>query len=548
MEGETQNGQAHANQAVEDFLASPPAGTPPEVIELLASGKKLAETGLSPHLFFEAVEQAGVAISITDTRANILYANKSFNRITGYAAEEVVGKNEAVLSEKSTPRIVYETMWARLMQKKPWSGMLVNRRKDQSRYVADLLIVPVQNQQDETTHYLGMHRDITDMHRLELQVRNQKALIEAVVDAVPMAIAVLDRNGRVMIDNHEYKKLSADLRLSEPVEYFLAELGYAMREGGDLHRVSNEGFMGREVKYVSERGGKPRWFACSAVWFREHDVASETFFESNRDEHLLMVINETTRLKEQEEDMRRNAMRALMAEGELIQGMRETISGAMYQMQAPLNMVSAAVGMLLKREGPEVKQKQLYQVLEEAIRSGRKAMETLRTCMPKTPNETPCEIDLNAMMDDLLNVCRDQLERLGITLFWKADESLPKLTGNEAALRRMFKQLLDNAIEAMEDEKVTTRELHLSTAYLQSYCEVRIGDTGPGIPQAEQLKVFQPFYSTKADKGRGGMGLTMAQDVANQHAGMIVIDNDCPYGCCIQVRLPMAYMHEGGGI
>jgi hypothetical protein len=66
-----------------------------------------------------------------------------------------------------------------------------------------------------------MHRDITEFHRLEQMVRNQKALIESVVDAAPIAIALLDQKGRVLLDNQAYKKLVTDLRVAEPAHTLL---------------------------------------------------------------------------------------------------------------------------------------------------------------------------------------------------------------------------------------------------------------------------------------------------------------------------------------
>lgn len=529
------------------FLASAPNDVPVEVLNVLRDLAKEYESGLAPHLFFEAVEQSAVAISITDQKANILYANRSFSRITGYEPEDVIGGNESQLSDKTTPKIVYETMWARLMQKKSWNGMLVNRRKDGTRYVADLVIVPVLDETGNTSHYLGMHRDVTEVHRLEQQVRNHKVLIEAVIDAVPMAMAVLDRRGHVMLDNQEYKKLFSDLKIGEPADFFLEALGFNSPDTQPVTQVGKGGFVNQEVRLDPEHGGTPRWFACSGIWFREHDVSAETFFESHREDHLLLVINETTRAKRQEEELRKNALRAVLAEGELSQGVREAISGAVYQMQAPLNLVSAAVGMLLKREGADVKNQPLYQVLEESIRSGRKAMDTLRACMPRLPEERYASVSLNQLVRDVLSISTDRLLRLGIELEWHPDPKLPSIYANEAALRRMFKQLIDNAIDAIDTPNVKHRELRIRTEANDTYCEVRIEDSGPGIAGEDRLKVFQPFYSTKADQGHAGMGMSMAQDVVNEHTGMIIIDPEYKAGCAIRVRLPLTHM-AGAGI
>ena len=166
-----------------------------------------APSNLPPQVFRQAVEQAALAISITDEQANILYANPAFERVTGYRAEEVVGRNQSLLSYKVTPDLVYETLWAQLRRQRAWNGMLVNRRSDGGRYLADLTITPVVDAAGKTSHYLGMHRDVTEVHHLERQVQNQKAMIESVVDAAQVAICLLDERDHVVLDNQEYKKL-----------------------------------------------------------------------------------------------------------------------------------------------------------------------------------------------------------------------------------------------------------------------------------------------------------------------------------------------------
>ena len=142
-----------------------------------------------PQMFQQAVEQADLAISISDVNARILYVNPAFARMTGYAQEELIGANQSLLSNKSTPVTVYEEMWAMISRGLAWSGRLVNRRKDGSKYLADLVITPVSDGDGEITHYLGIQRDVTRLHWLESEVGEQKALIESAVDSTPVVMA-----------------------------------------------------------------------------------------------------------------------------------------------------------------------------------------------------------------------------------------------------------------------------------------------------------------------------------------------------------------------
>ena len=96
--GKNMNSQSHnfasenVVEAIESFLKSPPAGTTDSVIEVFIDMLSNNGTLLPPKIFFEAVEQASIAISITDVNANILYVNNAFENVTGYKKDEILGR------------------------------------------------------------------------------------------------------------------------------------------------------------------------------------------------------------------------------------------------------------------------------------------------------------------------------------------------------------------------------------------------------------------------------------------------------------------------
>ncbi|MBL8252916.1 MAG: PAS domain-containing protein, partial [Candidatus Competibacter sp.] len=69
---------------------------------------------LPPWVFAKVVDQLTTAVCLTDTAANILYVNRAFIEVTGFAADEVIGKNTAMLSDQCTPPRVYEQMWRQI--------------------------------------------------------------------------------------------------------------------------------------------------------------------------------------------------------------------------------------------------------------------------------------------------------------------------------------------------------------------------------------------------------------------------------------------------
>ncbi|HWP00362.1 MAG TPA: nitrogen fixation negative regulator NifL [Methylococcus sp.] len=515
-------------------------------------------TSLSLRLFLEAVEQSPVAISITDERANIIYVNRAFTQITGYSREEAIGNNESMLSHKTTPRQVYEEMWGRLNRKESWNGVLVNRHKTKGPYLADLTIAPMLNSQGEISHFIGIHRDVTGLYGLEQKVKNQKRLIETVVDSIPVAAVLLDENDEVVFDNQVYKGLTSELGVSEPVEIFLDILKKEMDPGWAELRDRQKSFRNRELRVDLSGNRAPRWFSCAGTWFTERDIGVEAYFQQREQTYLLLTLTDITQQKRQQEEIRTSALKALMAEEERIQGLRETLCGVIHQIQAPVNLLSAAVNTL-ERRGKEDNEAVL-QLLKQVLESGRETVLMLQRCMPEPEAVAMASVNLNQILHEVLMLLTPRLLANGVVVDWQPTPVLPTIMAMENRLRAMFKQLIENAIDAMSrthrqgsrfgrgapagGEPGTAgiqgrkpRELRLATRVEADSILVTIEDTGPGIPKELHTKVFEPFFTTKGASGRqAGMGLAMVQDVVNQHAGMILIDPDYSEGCRFRLK------------
>jgi len=502
-----------------------------------ASAESSSAEILPPWLFAKVVEQLTTAVCLTDTAANILYVNNAFTDVTGYPADEVIGKNTAMLSDHCTPARVYEQMWRQIKNGRPWTGFLVNRRRRETVYLAELTVIPVRDEWADTAYYLGIHRDVTAMHHLEQQVHYQKALIESMVDAAPAVIALLDENGRVILDNHEYKKLVGDLRVREPAAEFLRALRETLGESFPWGGHEEHGFRDKEVSFDPGARGQPRWFSCSGVWFRERDSSTASFFKPARQTYLLLMANEITALKRQQEAVGMNAMRALLAEQERVRSMREALQAAIFQMQGPLNLITAA-HELLERRGAQA-DPALRHALRQATTTGQAALERLRALVPQMPPEAAAPVNINQLLREALELCRQRLLAGGMIVDWKPAPMLPAVTARASRLRGMFKQLIDNALDAMEGNRQEPRELRIVTGVEEQSVFVAIEDTGPGIPPELRWRVFEPFFTTKRATTHVGLGLAMAQEVVNEQRGVLSLDPDYGPGCRWRVSLPI---------
>ena len=125
--------------------------------------------------------------------------------------------------------------------------------------------------------------------------------------------------------------------------------------------------------------------------------------------------------------------------------------------------------------------------------------------------------------------------RLGkIALETDFDPELPPIHAYGSELNQVWTALIENALDAMPDGGV----LRLSTRLAGEMAIVEIWDSGAGVPEELQSRIFEPFFSTKAPGSGLGLGLDTAQRIVNRHSGFLTVASR-PGETCFQVRLPL---------
>ncbi|MBT3011202.1 MAG: EAL domain-containing protein [Candidatus Thiodiazotropha sp. (ex Lucina aurantia)] len=117
-----------------------------------------------------AFQNTAEGITVTDASGNIVSTNPAFEAITGYSHEEVLGLNPRVLKSGHHPDSFYKEMWDTLLLTGHWRGEIWNRRKNGDAYPEWLTISAVKDGNDETTHYVGVFTDISQIKEAQDQI------------------------------------------------------------------------------------------------------------------------------------------------------------------------------------------------------------------------------------------------------------------------------------------------------------------------------------------------------------------------------------------
>ncbi len=114
-----------------------------------------------------ALEQIPLAVVITDAEGTIRYVNPRFTQLTGYPAEEVIGKNPRLLQSGKTQLAIYQRLWKTILSGQEWQGEILNRRKNGELYWAREHIAAIKDPQGKITHFIAVQEDITERKQVE---------------------------------------------------------------------------------------------------------------------------------------------------------------------------------------------------------------------------------------------------------------------------------------------------------------------------------------------------------------------------------------------
>jgi two-component system NtrC family sensor kinase len=191
---------------------------------------------------------------------------------------------------------------------------------------------------------------------------------------------------------------------------------------------------------------------------------------------------------------------------------------------------------LALKDATEEKQRDRLRTIErESLRCGE-IMRNLLTFARQTPKKREPN-DFNGLVERALKLVGHQVELLQIALEVNLASDLPQVTCDAGQVQQVALVLLVNATEAMPQGG----RLFVSTEYDEADEQVRlrVRDTGCGITPAAISKIFEPFFSTKEDQHRTGLGLAIAKNIVDQHGGAIEVQSQPGVGTEFVVTLPL---------
>jgi len=165
------------------------------------------DTTLPSGLPSETMDASPIGITIADAARPdepLIYVNDGFCQLTGYAREEILGRNCRFLQGEATDRETVAGIRAAIDAGEPITAELRNYRKDGSMFWNRLTITPVRDEHGELTHFLGYQEDVTDRKLSE----RERSLFEMQADEIEQAVFITDAEGTIEYVNPAFERVT----------------------------------------------------------------------------------------------------------------------------------------------------------------------------------------------------------------------------------------------------------------------------------------------------------------------------------------------------
>jgi PAS domain S-box-containing protein len=465
----------------------------------------------------------------------IIYTNPKFEKMFGYAPEEMLWKHVSVVNPPTTksPEETAEDIMEILRVEKQWQGEIQNIRKDGTLFWS-YATASVFEHPSEGLVLICVHTDITERKRAEEALRKSEDRHRTILQTAMDGFWMLDPHGRFIDVNQTYCRMSGyssqelltmkieDIEVKETANAISDRIQRTITQGEDrfetqLRRKDGSLFdIELSIQYRPADGG---WFVA-----------------------FLQDITERKRMKKEQEKLQTQLLQS-----KKLESIGALAGGVAHDYNNMLGVILGYTELALEKVDSG---QPLYDDLQEIQKAGIRSAEVTRQLLAFARQQTiaPRVIDLNETVEGMFRMLRPLIGE-DIEISWSPGSGLWPVKMDPSQIDQMIANLCINARDAITGIgkiSIETRSVFLDEDYCAGnagfvpgeYALLALSDNGCGMDKETQSRIFEPFFTTKG-LGKGtGLGLATVYGIVKQNNGFIIVYSEPGHGTTFKIYLP----------
>jgi PAS domain S-box-containing protein len=400
-------------------------------------------------------------------------------------------------------------------------------RKDGSRIAVSLVVSPVRDERGRVVGASSIARDITLAKRKEDALRHSEAEFRTLSEAIPNIVWKSSAMGEPQYFNRRWYDYTG-MTEEEAIGWGWQPVLHPDDLSQSVQRWRNSVETGEtfEVEYRLRRtDGTYRWHLGRAVPMRDASGKVVEWFGTCTDIHEYKQTQ------------------AMLVASEKAAAMGRMAGNIAHEINNPLAAITNLVVLLSHKKLDDFEAKHYLSMLSHEV--ARVVHITRQTLGFYQESRTPLTMDLRSAVEDVLALHAKEIGAQEITVE-KSYVSETEIEGFPAEVRHLLSSVVMNAIEAVERRGKIRIAIATTPEAPDKIC-ITVADNGPGIPPALADKIFDPFFSTKGERGTG-LGLWVGRGIVARHGGELHFSSKtegAEHGTTFTIVLPKKFAEQG---
>jgi PAS domain S-box-containing protein len=487
-----------------------------------------------------------------DLEGRITYVNPAFCAMTGFSESELIGRwppfpywpPERI--EENTRLLQQE-----LQGRSPAGGVEIRiMRKDGMVFDARMYVSPLIDAKGHQTGWMTSMTNITEAKRVRDQLTASHERFTTVLEGLEAAVSVLSvAQGELLFANRSYRLwFGGDAR------------GHSWLAGADENLAllreaedSVDSYGGLPTQELTEATGDAREVFVQRLqkWF---DVRARYVQWTDGRLAQMLIATDITARRRAEEQASHQAEKAQVTSRLVTMG--EMASSVAHELNQPLTAITNYCnGMVSRVKGDAIAKDDLIAALEKTARQAQRAGQIIHRIRAFVKRSEPQRQPARAkdFVEDAVELASIEVRRRNVHIRTYIAQRLPEIQVDPILIEQVLLNLLKNAAEAIDNADLPASRRHIELRVVPKHTpeeggviEFSVTDHGPGVKDEVMARLYEAFFSTKADGL--GIGLSLCRSIVESHRGRIRAENlyngqtvvGCRFAFTIPVEVPPA--------
>ncbi len=484
-----------------------------------------------------------------DNDGRITYVNPAFCAMTGFSDAELVGQlppfpHWPADRIDENMRLIQQELQGR----SPAGGIEVKvMRRDGTLFDARMYVSPLVDSRGQQTGWMTSMTNITEAKRIRDQLSASHERFTTVLEGLDAAVSVLSvQQGELLFANRSYRLwFGADPKGHAQLAGNALALPFLPSDDGD---DAVDSLSGMPAESITAASADPREVFVEPLkkWF---DVRSRYLQWTDGRLAQMLIATDITARRRIEEQAARQAERAQVTSRLVTMG--EMASSVAHELNQPLAAITNYCnGMVSRVKAGTIEQADLIAALAKTSRQAERAGQIIHRIRSFVKRSEPQRqlADARTLVEEALDLAGIELRRRNVALTSYVAQRLPPLQCDPILIQQVILNLLKNAAEAIDAAQLPPTRRHIELRVLPRHTpdeggvvEFSVTDQGPGVREDVLARLYEAFYSTKAEGM--GIGLALCRSIVESHRGRMRVQNlyngSLVIGCRFAFTLPV---------